>query len=194
VNTNRKNRKSRYMAVCLLLLCGGCITQNPIAQVSDSDCEMIHKGKIEYNEVSNNNAQANSAYVECAIGVKIDEPGGIDSGNPKPLDITSFADHFLRKIDTGYKDKYGNSLLSMVVISFTPTDWKLKTVQKLFNDGVDIHSKNIFDKTALDLAKTGGEPELTRLLESLGSAKDKQSPLNLPQDTDASSAANSPHN
>lgn len=116
------NLKCKYLAIFLLLLCGDCMAQNRIAQFSDSNCSMIHSGEIDHGQILNNDAQTNAAYINCAIGVKISEPDSFEENGRRtsPPDITKFAAHFLQKIDPSFRDQYGNSLLFIVVISFTP--------------------------------------------------------------------------
>lgn len=116
---------------------------------------------------------ANSAYFDCAIGVRISEPGSMPA-RTREVEPRHIADYFLGNLDPTYRDQYGNTLLSILVISFTPLDWKLATAKKLVNIGVDISAKNQFGKTALDLANSGNEPELAALLKSMLHRKERQ--------------------
>lgn len=150
----------------LLLIGSGCAAHKQTPTLSGDECSMIHSGKLNYLNIPTEDASANSAYFDCAIGVRI---GELElTANPESrIDPTKMADHFLSNLDPEYRDVYGNNILSILVISFTPLDWKLATAQKLIEMGVNIHAKNQFGKTALDLAESGEEPEVASLLRAL---------------------------
>lgn len=154
------------LIAALLLVVSGCAAQEKKSLHSGDECAKIHSGEVSYLSISTEDASANSAYFDCAIGVRIGEPA-ITAKPENQIEPTKMADRFLSNLDPEYRDLYGNNLLSILVISFTPLNWKLTTAQKLVDMGVNIYSKNQFGKTALDLAESGGEPELARLLRAL---------------------------
>lgn len=153
--------KSESIKFLILFLCTSCL-----ANADDIACQKIHTGEVSYHLLPNNDPKLNAQYFHCALEVKITEDDTIPGKKPtKKIDITKFADHFLHKIDPSYKDEYGSNLLSIVIISFTSEDWKLETAKNLIAQGVDVKSKNIFNKTALDLAIFNHNKEIAKLIE-----------------------------
>lgn len=159
------NHIVKIIALQLALLGSNCSAQQSVQAIHHNDCATIHSGQTDYQTISNEDAATNSAFFDCAIGVRISEPDSMGHRTQK-VETWKIADHFLVKLDPTYRDEHGNTLLSILVISFTPTEWKIATAKKLVEFGVDISAKNRFGKTALDLANSGNEPELAALLKS----------------------------
>lgn len=129
-------------------------------------CDKAKNGSLNINAIDLKSVKHNSFLFACAVHVRI---GEADETRQKYLEIQNgkmqVADTlFVGGLDASYVNQDGDTLLMLVVTSFLPDDWKLKSAKLLISKGVDKNHKNTNGDTALELAKFKKNTQLIELL------------------------------
>lgn len=149
------------------LICSEILASDTaISESRQQQCEEARSGELDLRKARNTNRSHNAYLFNCAISVVVpfpDEKAGSLKGTIEKKQ--QIADFFISKgIDVTYKDETGSTLLMSVIVSYFPREWKIKTVKLLITKGTDVRTKNMFDKTATDLANFMEDPEIFEIV------------------------------
>ncbi len=161
------NILSIALILCVLPGCSySAGEKKPLISDRDSQCDYAMRGELDINAYKSGDSKFNSHLLNCALAIIVPLPAEskalVQDRTEKKLEIAGFL--IEQNLDVEYKDETGSTLLMVLIISYMPSDWKLKAAEILLLKGADIDAKNSYGKTALDLAEFSGDPKMIELL------------------------------
>jgi len=136
---------------------------------TNDQCFEAQIGQLDIKQINYSNPSKNAYLLDCSFASDV---GEVDQTNAeverKRRNKRRVAQFLLSKnIDIKYINKYGATLLMAVIITEQPDEWKEKTVKLLIKRGVDVSQKNIYGKSAIDLAKIEKNKKIVEILSNV---------------------------
>ncbi len=159
--------------LCFILISiffSGCVKsveeKSQTHSIGSKACEKANSGKLQINKLNNLNSHEYAYLLNCVLAPFVAFPDESQlSIRQREEAKQKLADFLLTKnIDTDFRDETESSLLISVIGSYFPKSWKIETTKKLISKGVNVHAKNKYDKSALDLAIFSGDKEIAEIL------------------------------
>lgn len=155
------------LALCILPGCShSSDEEKSLISNREDQCDYAMRGELDINKDKSENSERNSYLFNCSIAIVVPLPNesktSVHERTEKKLKIANFL--ITKNLDVSFKDETDTNLLMAVIISYMPRDWKLQAAEILLAKGVDIEAKNIYGKTALDLAKFSGDSKMIDFL------------------------------
>lgn len=133
----------------------------------EEQCGYAMQGELDINTHKLDDPESNSYLLNCAIAIIVSLPNeskaSVQNRTERKLKVADFL--IAQNLDVNFKDETGTTLLMAAIISYMPRDWKLKAAEILLLKGIDIEAKNIYGKTAFDLAKFSGDSKMIDFLD-----------------------------
>jgi hypothetical protein len=159
-----------FIVAAILIYSGlGCAAGDNLKQhydYRDGQCIAAGAGELSHETLENVSSTDRSYLLSCTLSVVIGEADRTKEERDRLIQKKQkLSDAILSKsIDIEFVGHEGNHLLNDVVLSFFPEQWKLETLKKLIDMGVDLDHRNKHGKRALDLARFRGQNKIAKFL------------------------------
>ncbi len=162
------SHNSATFLLCLFGLVGYAYSDSSVTSPQDTndECESARYGELDVSQLESNIPAQNSHLFACAVSLVVPSAGeSEESIHALVLKKVRLANSLAaRGLNVGYRDKHGNTLLSSLVLSFLPVDWRREKAQAVIAQGVEIDLANAYGQTALQLARMKGDQEMVELI------------------------------
>jgi len=140
-----------------------------IGKTEIKQCELVQYGTLNLKTIGFENSKLNSYLLNCSllsvVAMHNESNQSVKASLKKKQDIASV---FLsKKLNVDYKDNDGTTLLMSIVLSNLQTEWKVNAIKLLVSKGGNLNAKNIYGKTAQDLAEFKKDKKIVDLISSL---------------------------